>query len=90
MPPNIDNLLRFVKVKRYAQSIGVTSIVRDGARGVMKMTQTARVDPNKLLQMIHSNPQIKFSPNGVLSFPLKEQGAEVINAIEALLRELAA
>ncbi len=90
VPPNIDNLLRFVKVKRYAQSIGVTSIVRDGARGVMKMTQTARVDPNKLLQMIHSNPQIKFSPNGVLSFPLKEQGAEVINAIEALLRELAA
>ena len=90
VPSNIDNLLRFVKVKRYAQSIGVTSIVRDGARGVIKMTQTARVDPNKLLQMIHGDPQIKFSPNGVLSFPLKEQGAEVIDAIETLLRNLAA
>src|SRR5207237_1210041 len=34
VPGNIDNLLRFVRVKRYAQSLGVISIVRAGARGV--------------------------------------------------------
>jgi transcription-repair coupling factor (superfamily II helicase) len=90
VPPNIDNLLRFVKVKRYAQALGVVSIVREGARGVVKLTQTARVDPNKLLNMIHENPQMKFSPNGVLSFPLKEHGAEVIGAIEDLLQRIAA
>ena len=90
VPPNIDSLLRFVKVKRYAQSLGVISIVREGARGVVKLSQQARVDPNKLLQMIQENDQVKFSPNGVLSFPLKEHGAKVIEAIEELLRDLAA
>ena len=90
VPPNIDNLLRFVKVKRYAQQMGVISIVREGARAVVKMTSKARVDPNKLLQMIQQNPQVKFSPNGVLSFPLKAQGAEVIEAIEQLLMTIAA
>jgi transcription-repair coupling factor (superfamily II helicase) len=90
LPPNIDNLLRFVRVKRYAQSIGVLSIVRDGGRGVMKLAPHARVDPNKLLAMIHADPQVKFSPNGVLSFPLKVQGSEVIDAIEGLLQTLAA
>ncbi|HVS31993.1 MAG TPA: transcription-repair coupling factor [Thermoanaerobaculia bacterium] len=89
VPPNVDNLIRFVKVKRYAQSLGVVSIVREGARGVVKMTPAARVDPNKLLQRMQDDPSMKFSPNGVLSFPLKAQGATVIDAIEELLKSIA-
>jgi len=90
LPENVENLIHFVKVKRYAQSIGVISIVREGARGVAKLTPTAKVDPNKLLQLIQQNPMVKFSPNGVLSFPLKEHGVAVIGAIEELLASLAA
>jgi transcription-repair coupling factor (superfamily II helicase) len=90
LPANVDNLLRFVQVKQYAQRIGVVSIVREGARGVVKLTPHAKVDPNKLLQLIAQDPSVKFSPNGVLSFPLKEQGPAVIDVIDALLRSLAA
>ncbi|MGZ8853187.1 MAG: transcription-repair coupling factor, partial [Thermoanaerobaculia bacterium] len=90
VPGNIDNLLRFVKLKRFAQSLGVVSIVREGARGVVKMSPQAKVDPNKLLQLIQREPQVKFSPNGVLSFPLKEHGEKVIDAIEELLNGIAA
>jgi transcription-repair coupling factor (superfamily II helicase) len=90
LPPNVENLLRFVQVKRFAQQIGVISIVREGARAVVKLTAQAKVDPNKLLMLIQQNPQVKFSPNGVLTFPLKTQGPEVIDAIEGMLRELAA
>ena len=90
VPPNIDNLLRFVKVKRYAQTLGVVSIVREGARVVVKLSPSAKIDPNKLLSLINETPQAKFTPNGVLSFPLKEQGTEVIDAIEGLLARIAA
>jgi transcription-repair coupling factor (superfamily II helicase) len=90
LPANVDNLLRFVQVKQYAQRIGVISIVREGARGVVKLTAQAKVDPNKLLRLISEDPSVKFSPNGVLSFPLKEQGPAVIDAIDTLLRSLAA
>jgi transcription-repair coupling factor (superfamily II helicase) len=90
LPQNVEHLLHFITVKRLAQSIGVISIVREGARGVMKMTPQAKVDPNKLLSLIQDNPQIRFTPNGVLSFPLKVQGPEVIDAIEELLRLVAA
>jgi transcription-repair coupling factor (superfamily II helicase) len=90
LPPNVENLLHFVKVKRYAQQMGVISIVREGARGVAKLTQQAKVDPNKLLALIQEDPQVKFSPNGVLSFPLKAHGPEVIDAIEKLLQRIAA
>jgi transcription-repair coupling factor (superfamily II helicase) len=90
IPPNVENLLHFVRVKKYAQHLGVVSIVREGARAVLKLSQHARVDPNKLLQIIAANPQAKFSPTGVLSFPLKEHGPAVIEAIEELLRGIAA
>ena len=89
LPPNVENLIRFVQVKRYAQQLGVLSIVREGGRGVMKMTQSAKIDPNKLLQMIAEDPQVKFTPNGVLSFPLRAQGPEVIAHIEELLQRIA-
>ncbi|MBK5259605.1 MAG: transcription-repair coupling factor, partial [Thermoanaerobaculia bacterium] len=90
VPPHIDNLLRFVKIKRYAQSLGVLSIVREGARGVMKFSPHAKIDPNRLLSIINQDPQVKFSPNGALSFPLEKQGTGVIDAIEELLQSLAA
>ncbi len=90
VPANVENLLHFVRVKKFAQQLGVVSIVREGARAVLKLTQHARVDPNKLLQLIAANPQAKFSPSGVLSFPLKEHGPAVIDAIEGLLQEIAA
>ncbi|MEA2569288.1 MAG: hypothetical protein QOI24_1289 [Acidobacteriota bacterium] len=90
LPPNIENLLHFVKVKRMAQQLGVISIVREGARGVVKLTPAAKVDPTKLLGLIEQNNQVKFSPNGVLSFPLKEHGPAVIDAIEELLKTIAA
>jgi transcription-repair coupling factor (superfamily II helicase) len=90
LPENVENLLRFVQVKRFAQQMGVISIVREGARAVVKLTAQAKVDPNKLLMLIQQEPHVKFSPNGVLTFPLKVQGPEVINAIEATLRLIAA
>ncbi len=90
LPANVENLLHFVRVKRYAQQLGVISIVREGARAVMKMTAQAKVDPNKLLLLIQENPLVKFSPNGVLTFPLKVHGPEVIDAIESMLHGLAA
>jgi len=90
IPQNVENLLHFVRVKKYAQRLGVISIVREGARAVLKLSQQAHVDPNKLLELIAANPQAKFSPTGVLSFPLKEHGPAVIEAIEGLLYSIAA
>ncbi len=90
LPPNVDSLLHFVKVKQFAQKLGVISVVREGSRGVVKLTPQARVDPNKLLQLMQQNPQVKFSPNGVLSFPLNSRGAAVIEVIEGLLQTIAA
>jgi transcription-repair coupling factor (superfamily II helicase) len=90
LPANVDALFRFVKVKHFAQRIGVISVVREGARAVVKLTPNAKIDPNKLLHFIGANPMAKFSPNGVLSFPLRNQSVEIIDVIEEVLQTIAA
>src|SRR5438874_10234147 len=90
LPPNVESLLHFVKVKYRAQQLGVVSIVREGARAIVKLTPQAKIDPNKLLLLIQANPNVKFSPNGVLSLPLRVQGIAVIDAIEEVLLKIAA
>ncbi|HUP60102.1 MAG TPA: transcription-repair coupling factor [Thermoanaerobaculia bacterium] len=90
LPPNVESLLHFVQVKWYAKELGVLSVVREGARGVIKLTSNAKIDPNKLLVFISENPDAKFSPNGVLSFPMRQHGAEVIGAVEQVLQAIAA
>ncbi len=90
LPANVENLLYFVRVKQFAQRLGVISIVRDGARAVVKMTPQAKIDPGKLLSLMQENPAVKFSPSGALSFPLHARGAEVISVIEGLLQTIAA
>jgi len=90
LPANVDHLFHFVRVKRFAQQLGVVSIVREGSRGVVKLTQRAKVDPNKLMQLINDNPQIRFTPSGALSFPLHAHGPQVIDAINQLLQTIAA
>src|SRR6266550_2498771 len=90
LPVNVENLLHFVKVKRFAQQMGVISIVREGARAVVKLIAQAKVDPNRLMQLINDNPQVRFTPNGVLTFPLKAHGPQVIDAISELLQAIAA
>ncbi len=89
LPANVENLFQFVRVKWFAQKLGVVSIVRDGARVVLKLTQSAKIDPNKLLMFISENPQAKFSPNGTLAVPLREHGPEVITSIETVLQTIA-
>jgi transcription-repair coupling factor (superfamily II helicase) len=90
VPPNVDALLHFVRVKWMAKSLGVLSIVREGARGVVKLTPQAKVDPNKLLLFLSEHPEAKFSPNGVLSFPLRARGTEVIDEVAEVLQRIAA
>jgi transcription-repair coupling factor (superfamily II helicase) len=90
LPPNVENLLQFIRVKWLAKHLGVTSVVREGARAVIKLTSSAKVDPNKLLVFLGENPHAKFSPNGVLSFPLHQRGSEVIGEVEQVLQTLAA
>jgi transcription-repair coupling factor (superfamily II helicase) len=90
LPDNVEALFDFVRLKLLAKAIGVTSIAREGSTVAMKFQPSAKIDPNRLLAILHENPQAKFSPSGVLAIPVQERGRPMIGALEALLVKVAA
>jgi transcription-repair coupling factor (superfamily II helicase) len=90
VPEDVDRLLGFVRLKQRAQLMGLHTIAREGRQVAMKFAPNAKIDPNRLLLMLSGNPQARFSPNGVLSFPTTEGGSALIVRIGALLTEIEA
>jgi len=88
LPPNVENLLDFVDLKHFAQALGVVSIVREGPLVSMKFHPGAKINPNRLLELLQHNPNAKFSPAGALSMSFRESGRELIAAVSRLLRAI--
>jgi transcription-repair coupling factor (superfamily II helicase) len=85
LPENVENLFEFVRLKHLAQEIGVVSIVRDRPLVALKFHPQAKINPNKLLELVSANANAKFTPAGVLSIPIRGDGRQVIEEIAALL-----
>jgi len=90
VPENVEGLLEFVKLKLYAQEIGVLSIAREGATIAIRFQPNAKIDPNRIFAFLSEHPLAKFTPSGVLSFPLKGRGREVIDELRQFLNGAAA
>lgn len=89
MPGNVEGLLEFIRLKQLAKQIGVVSIAREGSVAAIKFHPAARINPNKLLELLGTHPAAKFTPAGVLSMPLRQQGRAVIAELEQLLAHTA-
>jgi len=89
VPDNVEGLLEFIRLKLFARQIGVVSIARQGSIAAIKFHPGAKINPNKLLELLGTNPAAKFTPAGVLSFPLRQQGRAIIRELEQLLASTA-
>ena len=89
LPENVENLFEFVRLKHFAQEIGVVSIVRERPLVNIKFHPSARINPNKLLEIVSSTGNAKFTPAGILSIPLRSDGRQLIEDIGAVLATVA-
>ncbi len=71
MPESVENLFEFATIRRAAQSIGIVSIdrVKDGVS--IKLSEKAKVDPEKLMKLLEENKAASFSPTGVLKVKME-------------------
>ncbi|HUF18885.1 MAG TPA: transcription-repair coupling factor [Thermoanaerobaculia bacterium] len=89
IPATVESLLAFIRLKQFAQSLGVVSIVRQAHTAVIKFHPSARIDPNRLLQFMSETPTAKFSPGGNLSIQIPERGHGSIAVLMTLLEGIA-
>ncbi len=90
LPENVEALLQFIRLKLLAKNIGVISIAREGAKAAVRFQPTAKIDPNRLLEMLQANAEAKFTPAGVLSLPVETRGRALIEELQSILANVAA
>jgi transcription-repair coupling factor (superfamily II helicase) len=66
-PPSVGALVEVAAVKRLAESIRLQSITARHGKLILRLRQDARIDPDRLIELLHSRPGSQFSPSGALS-----------------------
>jgi transcription-repair coupling factor (superfamily II helicase) len=70
-PDSVLNLAEYGRLRILADRLGVDSIDREGRLVVIKFRQTARVDPMRLVKVVHEVPGAALAPPSSLKFDLE-------------------
>jgi len=89
-PEAVRYLLKFSVLKSAAQKLGIEAIDRRQGMLNVKFHQEARIDPNRLMNLVRDTEGAQFTPAGVLRIPLDgtSSAAKVLDLLEARLVEL--
>jgi transcription-repair coupling factor (superfamily II helicase) len=88
IPESVDNLFDYARLRRLAESMNILSVDRTGNGFAIKLSETARVAPEKLMEILSGYEGSAFSPNGILRVATNaenpiEEARRVLEAIRA-------
>ncbi|MFM9903340.1 MAG: transcription-repair coupling factor [Pyrinomonadaceae bacterium] len=71
IPRSVDNLFAYGRLRKLAEQMAIVSIdkVADGV--AIKLGESARVSPEKLMQFLSESDGTSFSPSGILRVPVE-------------------
>ncbi|HEV2845639.1 MAG TPA: transcription-repair coupling factor, partial [Thermoanaerobaculia bacterium] len=87
-PPAVETLVEVAALKRLAESLRVQSISAKSGELVIRLRRDARIDVERLIEMVSTMPGASFSPTGVLSLP-GGSGRQLISTARETLESLA-
>jgi transcription-repair coupling factor (superfamily II helicase) len=88
LPESVENLFAYARLRREAARLGALSIDREGERLLVKFSEQAKIDPDKLIALVASGAA-SFTPAGVLKVRLQAQDdAAVFAEVGELLHRL--
>jgi len=89
LPLPVRNLLEYARLRILGRARGVTSIERT-AQGIdIKFHETARVDPERIVELVAAGNGVAFAPPATLRLQASGTRMELFGSIENVLREIA-
>jgi len=89
LPLPVRNLLEYARLRILGRARGVTSIERT-AQGIdIKFHETARVDPERIVELVAAGNGVTFAPPATLRLQASGTRMELFGSIENVLREIA-
>jgi len=91
VPDVVESLFDYARLRQAAELVGVISIDRTREGIAIKLSEKARVAPEKLMELIRAREGASFTPNGVLRLGLsEEEKAEVLGVARRVLLQIRA
>jgi len=72
-PESVLNLAEYGRIRVLADHLGVETIDREGRLVVIKFRPRAKVDPTRLIKVVHEHPEATLVPPGSLKLDLEAQ-----------------
>ncbi|HEY6119895.1 MAG TPA: transcription-repair coupling factor [Pyrinomonadaceae bacterium] len=72
LPPSVERLFEYARLRRVAEEIGVVSIDKTPDGIAIKFSEKARVSPDKLREFMSTRSDATFTPSGVLRLMLSD------------------
>ena len=92
MPEPVQLLMTAGRLRLLCEQTGVAQMDRKGQMVSIRFTETAGIDPEKLMQLVARNAKrgAQFTPQGILRFPVKATlPAEMLDELRKLIETMA-
>src|SRR5262249_17435314 len=89
LPLPVRNLLEYARLRILGRSRGVTSVERTSQGIDIKFHETARIEPERIVELVAATDGVTFVPPATLRLPAPARMGDLFNSIETVLRELA-
>ena len=88
IPRSVENLFEYGRLRKLAERMAIVSIDRVAEGVAIKLGESARVSPEKLMQLLADVEGTNFSPSGILRIPVKtadpiKSASECLSAIRS-------
>ncbi|HXT62942.1 MAG TPA: transcription-repair coupling factor [Pyrinomonadaceae bacterium] len=81
VPESVESLFAYARLRQTAEDVGVISIDRMPGGIAIKLSEKARVAPEKLMEMVRVREGATFTPSGVLRLELNEDERDEVLAV---------
>ena len=78
LPPSVEELFAYARLRRLAEEVGVISIDKTADGMAIKFGEKARILPEKLRVLVSTRGRTTFTPSGVLRMDLSDEEADSV------------
>lgn len=86
MPDSVNNLFDYARLRKQAEQMHVVSVDKAQNGLAIKLGESSKVAPEKLMEFLSKNESASFSPNGILRVEVKVEN--LIEAARTVLEEI--
>ena len=89
LPPPIENLLEYSRLRLIGASLGVRSMEKKAAAVDIVFDQQAHIDPERIVQLVGEQSDVIFTPPATLRIKVSGSTRKAFQRIQDVLNELA-